>query len=171
MPPNWQLLANLSPQGEEDGTEMRHNLLKSLILGAGMAPVGSCLAEEDQGETAAEAVLIPNWQFLANLSPQGEEDGTEMRHNLLKSLILGAGMAPVGSSLAEECRREPAGEAAMPPKWEFRADLAPQTEEGGTERRRKLLERLDSGTGMHPVGSSILSLREKRTESNGAATY
>jgi hypothetical protein len=131
--------------GGAHGTERRRKPLETLDSGAGMAAVGSfpraapqraraqALAEEDRGEDAAEAALIPNWEFLADLNPQGQEEGTEQRRNLLKSLNSRTEMARVASLLAEEGRSEEwEAEADVPPDLaEFLARLLTAEESGG----------------------------------------
>ena len=120
--------------GGASGTEPCRKPLATLDSGAGMAPVGSFPAKENGGVPATETDAIPDWRFLADLAPRAQENGTEWRRKPLETLDSGAGMAPIGSSLAGEDR----GEA-----------------EDGTERRRNLLKSLVSGAGMAPVGSSL----------------
>ncbi len=51
-----------------------------------MAPARSFLAGEERGEGAAEADAILDWPFLGDLTPQGEEGGTELRRKPLEML-------------------------------------------------------------------------------------
>jgi hypothetical protein len=132
--------------GGARGTERRHKPLGRLDSGAGMASVRSstraapararaqALAEGDRGEdAAAEAAVIPNWEFLAELSSKSEEDGTEGRRNLLKNLDSRAEMARVASLFAEEVPGEgPGAEADVIPDWaEVLARLLTPAESGG----------------------------------------
>jgi hypothetical protein len=88
---------------------------------------------ETNPTTIVRAVKIAP-EFDRRYGFDGAARGTEPRRKSLETLDSGAGMAPIGSSLAGEDR----GEA-----------------EDGTERRRNLLKSLVSGAGMAPVGSSL----------------
>jgi hypothetical protein len=130
-------------------TEQRRKLLESLVSGAGME--ASPVSEDDSSDPLADIDLTP---LLGDpLSPGRSAGGTGTPRNLLENLDSRADAAPLAPPLAEGGPGKPPrpdDDRASGPD-ELLAELVPPSPglgEPGTERRRKLLERLDSGAGL-----------------------
>jgi DNA-binding CsgD family transcriptional regulator len=135
--------------GGAKGTEQRRKLLESLVSGANID--SSPVADEDCSDPLAEVDL--DALLGDRLSPGRSAGGTGTPRNPLENLDSRAEAAPVAPPVAEGGSGKPPrpdDDRASGPE-EFLAELVPPSPgpgEPGTEGRRKLWERLDSGAGL-----------------------